>query len=204
MIPPRIIRSVPAETTDEVEGFWTIATDLHPGWEMRTYRDPIDSADFPITSPVWPHAKNGAQLAGLVRLEALWSTGGIWVDSDVELYKPLGALLFCSAFAGFEDPNTIPDAVLGASRHHPAIRACLDLAIERIQSDSTDWRTGNGAWATGPGVTTLVLPTFPDVLLLPPGSFFPYHYSEKHRRLEDHKGAQPWAFGAHHWAASWL
>jgi hypothetical protein len=63
---------------------------------------------------------------------------------------------------------------------------------------------GEGPWESGPGVTTAVLPGRTDVLLLPPGSFFPYHYSERKRRHEDHMGANPWAFGAHHWAASWL
>lgn len=202
MIPRRIIRSVPTETSAEVEGWWKIATDLHPGWDMVTYRDPIDSTLFPITSPVWPLAKSGAQLAGLVRLEALWHTGGVWLDSDVEMFKPLTPLLRCSLFAAWEDVITVPDAVLGAEPGHPAIRACLDEAIRRIQSDSGDWRTGNGAWATGPGVTTLVLPTFDDALLLPPASFFPIHYSEKH--LTRGHQPSPYTFGIHHWNASWL
>ena len=42
-----------------------------------------------------------------------------------------------------------------------------------------------------------------DVTLLGPESFYPYHYTEKHRRTEDH-GANPATFGAHHWAGSWL
>lgn len=202
MIPRRIIRSVPTETSDQVEQFWKIATELHPDWEMVTYRDPIDPDLFPITSPVWPLAKTGAQLAGLVRIEALWHAGGVWLDSDVEMFKPLTPLLHCSAFAGWEDPNTVPDAVLGAEPGHPGIEACLDEAIRRIQTTNADWRIGNGAWSTGPGVTTLVLPTFDDVLLLPPGSFYPVHYSEKHE-LAHHQPA-PWTFGLHHWAASWL
>jgi hypothetical protein len=63
---------------------------------------------------------------------------------------------------------------------------------------------GEGAWLSGPGVTTAALPGRGDVLLLPPGSFYPYHYSEKEaRRGEDHASEQPWAFGAHHWHHSW-
>lgn len=204
MIPPRLIRTVPAVTSPQVEQWWEQACALHPRWRHVTLRDPLPPADFPVTSPHWGHCQNGAQFAGLIRLEALL-TGGVYIDSDVELFRPLDVLLHVSAFAAWEDAKTVPDAVLGARHGHPAIRECLNLALHRLTSGTGDWRTGVGAWSTGPGVTTAVLPAHPDVLLLPPGSFYPYHYSEKQdRRHEDHRTLQPWAFGAHHWAASWL
>jgi hypothetical protein len=53
MIPRRLIRSVPTETSDEVEGFWKLAVDLHPNWEHVTLRDPIDTGGFPITGGLW-------------------------------------------------------------------------------------------------------------------------------------------------------
>lgn len=204
MIPQILFRVVPERTTDEVEDLWRLAVDLHPDWLHITYRDPIDLAKVPQIAPVAHLATTGAQLAGLVRLAALWNHGGVYIDSDFECFRPFDPLLDLSAFAGWEDANVVPDAVLGASMAHLAIGACLALAMDRIRSNSTDWRTGNGAWSTGPGVTTTVLPGHPDVVLFPPGSFYPYHYSERHRRHDDHRGANPWAFGAHHWHASWL
>lgn len=203
MIPRRLIRSVPEHTTGEVDDFWAIAVDLHPTWQHITFRDPIDPARFPASAPIWPYAASGAQLAGLVRLEALWTLGGVWIDSDVELFQPLDPLLDCLAFAAWEDSAVVPDAVIGAVAGHPAIGACLDLAIARIRSTSTDWRTGNGAWSTGPGVTTTILPNRPDVVILPRESFYPYGYWEKDRRHDDHR-ANPNTYGAHHWAGSWL
>lgn len=202
MIPCRIIRSVPEHTTAEVEHFWEIARNLHPHWEMVTYRDPIDPRLFPLTSSVWPLAKHGAQLAGLIRLEAVWSVGGIWCDSDVELFRSLDPLVELQAFAAWEDLNVVPDAVFGAEARHPAIKACLDLAIERIQSDSTDWRTGNGAWSTGPGVFTTILPGREDVTLLGPEAFYPVHYTAKETTRSFVPGAD--TYGIHHWAGSWL
>lgn len=202
MIPARLIRTVPKNTTAEVEAFWSGAQRLHPRWDTVTYRDPIDPGIFPITSPHWEKCTSGAQFAGLVRLEALYGTGGIYLDSDVELFRPLDSLRACSAFAAWEDDEVIPDAVLGAEPHHPAILACLELALERLNSDTTDWRTGPGAWGTGPGVTTTALPDRPDVLVLPPGSFYPVHYSQKNHltRLKP----DPWTFGVHHWHGSWV
>lgn len=207
MIPPRLIRTVPAETSDEVEAFWATACELHPGWEHITYRDPIDPADFPATADLWPRCRSGAQRAGLIRLEALARHGGIYIDSDVELYRNLRPLLGVPAFAGYEDPGVVPDAVLGAYAGHPAILECLALAIARLTGSQrgTTWRDNDGAWATGPGVTTTILPGRDDVLLLPPGSFYPLHYT--HKAGADWaavREANPWAFGAHRWHASWL
>ena len=85
MIPRILHRTVPAETAAEAEQFWAKAVALHPGWEHHTWRDPLDPAEFPITSPHWWRCMTGAQLAGLVRLEVLWNHGGIYIDSDVEL-----------------------------------------------------------------------------------------------------------------------
>lgn len=196
MIPARFLRTVPAETADEVEGFWRSFSKYHHDWEMVTFRDPLDPAEFPLTSPSWPACTSGAQRAGLIRLEALLVGGGIYVDSDVECYRSFAPLLRLEAFAAWEDARCVPDAVLGAVPGHPAIRECLRLALEELP---------RGPWHSGPGVTTRVLPGRPDVLLLPPGAFYPYHYSvKKARRHADHREEQPWSFAAHHWHASWL
>lgn len=194
---PRILhRTVPAETTEEVEEFWAAAERLHPDWHLVTHRDPLDPTRWPETGPHWPRCTSGAQLAGLIRLEALWHHGGVYIDSDVELYRPLDCLLACEAFAAWEDALCVPDAVLGAMPAHPAIRACLDLAVERVAA-------GEGAWASGPGVTTEVLVDRDDVVTIPPASFYPYHYQAKHLRSARPGAHDPWCFGAHHWAHSW-
>lgn len=201
MIPRRLIRTVPTDTTADVERWWSQALEMHPGWEAVTYRDPIDPADFPITAPAWSCCTTGAQLAGLIRLEALMHGGGIYLDSDVEVFRPFTPLLDCRMFAAWEDANTIPDAVLGAEQGHPAVAACLELALERITGTSDDWHVGRGAWATGPGVTTTILANRPDVLVLPPSAFYAVHYSEKDRI---DCPADPWEWCRHRWAGSWL
>lgn len=193
---PRILhRTVPAHTTDQVESWWESFGELHADWQLMTHRDPLDPADWPLTSSRWADCTSGAQMAGLIRLEALYRWGGVYVDSDCEPYRSLEPLLPLHAFAAWEDAQVVPDAVIGAEPEHPAIKACLDLALERVPL---------GAWESGPGVLTEVLPGRDDVLLLPPGSLYPYHYRAKRLRDRDHASEQPWAFMAHHWAGSWL
>jgi mannosyltransferase OCH1-like enzyme len=188
-------RVIPADPGPEAERYWEHAGRLHPRWMRASWQDDIPSDAFPITAAHWARCTSGAQRAGLVRLEALYHFGGFYLDADWEPYRPLDSLLGAAFVAGWEDSATVPDAVIGAAPGHPLLARAIDLAISRLDQ---------GAWASGPGVLTELLPGRRDVLLLPPGSFYPYHYTQRHRKGEDHAGAQPWAFGAHHWAASWL
>jgi hypothetical protein len=129
-----------------------------------THRDPLDPAHWPLTSPHWAKVTSGAQLADLVRLEALLRFGGFYLDSDCEPFRPLDPLLGAEVVAAWEDERTIPNAVLGARPDHPAIRECLVQCIASLP---------RGTWEAGPGVTTRVLGKRDDVLVLPPGSFYP-------------------------------
>lgn len=205
-IPPILVRSVPARTTAEVERFWRQACDLHPGWVHITYRDPVDTAMFPITSDSWSACSSGAQMAGLIRLEALWNHGGVWLDSDLELFRPLDDLRALGAVGCWEDDRTVPDLFLAAEAGHPAIGACLDLALARLHGNGRTWRDDRHAWSTGPGVTTAVLPDRDDVTLLPPEAFCPVHWSYKGDPISNAEVLErlPDCRGRHHWRASWL
>lgn len=192
---PRVLhRTVPETTTREVEHWWTNFKEIHPGWECHTYREPIDPNDWPLTSPYWSKCKNGAQKAGLIRLEALYTYGGFYVDSDVQPVRSFEPLLYSPAVAAWEDETTIPDAIMGAEPKHPAFKQMLDLACKLVANR-------RNAWESGPGVSTQILKDRNDVLLLPPGSFYPHHYLRKDQTT-DNDG--PWVFARHMWAGSWL
>lgn len=197
MIPRRLIRTVPATTSDQVETWWNQACELHPDWEHVTLRDPVDRTKFPITSGYWDSCESGAQLADLIRAEELFWRGGIYIDSDFECFHPFTPLLPLAGFAAWEDTEHIPNAVMGFEPDHPALKQVLQFAIERHTM---------GTWESGVGVTTEVFQDRPDVLLLPPGSFYPYHWRSKSTATKTRAELElmnPWAFGAHHWAHSW-
>lgn len=195
---PRILhRTLPAHIDQQVEAWWEQFAELHPGWDLRTWREPLDPASFPLTADLWPRCVNGAQRAGLVRLELLVSHGGVYVDSDVAPFRSLEPLLDLQAFGCWEDRQVVPDFVLGARPHHPAFELALAKARSVIEG-------GGDAWQSGPGVTTEVLPGRDDVLLLPPGAFAPFHYLERSRAAEVNADPPPYAFAAHQWHGSWL
>ena len=53
-------------------------------------------------------AKKFAFVTDYVRLYALYTEGGIYMDTDVEVLKPYDDLLFLTAFTGYEGSKTYP------------------------------------------------------------------------------------------------
>lgn len=196
---PRILhRVVPEITSPQADQWWAEFDALHPGWELRTHRDPLDPADWPLTAPHWAKAANGAQFADMIRLEALLRFGGIYVDQDVQPFRSLNPLLPLHAFAAWENERCVPNAVMGAVPGHPAIRTCLDVMLSRLPGPT---------WQAGPGVLTDVLPGRDDILLLGPESFYAVDYRSPDRAalMEGFKpAAHPAAFGLHWYWGSWL
>ena len=61
-----------------------------------------------------------------VRLFVLYHEGGIYMDTDVEVLKPLDAFLHHSAFSSFENNNMIPTGLMAAEAGNPWIKDLLD------------------------------------------------------------------------------
>lgn len=70
-------------------------------------------------------AKKWAFVADYVRLKVLEKYGGIYMDTDVELVKPLDKLLHYSAFMCFEEKNSISIGTLGSEKDSQVIKDFL-------------------------------------------------------------------------------
>lgn len=194
-IPRRLIRCVPVVVPDRFEGFWLRWQALHPGWELVTVQDPIDPADWPLTGHLFADCVHGAQVAGLVRLEAVHRWGGVYVDADMEPLRPIDDLLAHPCFIGTEDGTHLTDAMFGAERGHPGIGNALRRVVEMAMSA--------GPQATGPLNTTAALAGRDDVTVLARRMLYPFDYRERERTHEDWATLSPESYAAHHWAFSW-
>lgn len=67
-----------------------------------------------------------AFVSDVARLFALATEGGIYLDTDVMVYKNLDEFLVEPAFTGFEDTNYPVTATMGAERGNPIIQLMLD------------------------------------------------------------------------------
>lgn len=60
------------------------------------------------------YARKYAFVTDYVRLYAIYNFGGIYMDTDVEVLKPLDKFLHHPAFSGFEDNNCVPTGIMAS------------------------------------------------------------------------------------------
>ena len=72
-------------------------------------------------------AKKWAFVADVARLQIIYSEGGVYLDTDVELIKSLDPLLAHPAFFGMEDSGCVAMGLgFGAEKNNPLIKSFLD------------------------------------------------------------------------------
>ena len=77
------------------------------------------------------YAQKWAFITDYVRLYVLDKYGGIYMDTDVEVLKPLDRFLSHHAFSGFEDNHHIPTGIMGAEKNNPWISYLLSYYDNR-------------------------------------------------------------------------
>lgn len=75
--------------------------------------------------------KKWAFVSDYVRLKILYEEGGIYMDTDVKVLKPLESLLQHNAFSGFENNQFISTAIMGSERKNPWIGYLLSYYEEK-------------------------------------------------------------------------
>jgi len=97
-----------------------------PDYELRLW----DRNRFNVDSLIWTrqayHAKKYAFAADYIRLYALYNYGGIYLDSDVTVYKSFNELLHLPYFIGEERTHCFEAAVIGCEPGCVWIKEILD------------------------------------------------------------------------------
>lgn len=147
-----------------------------------------------------------AFVSDFARFYILYHHGGIYMDVDVEVLKPLDRFLMHEAFTGFEDSKNIaPGLILGAKKENAVIKQLLDSYLTR------EFVLKNGNFNLTPVVkyTTEILvehglilnntyQVINGVALYPKTFFNPKaHNSNKEYFTEE-------TYTIHHFAGSWL
>lgn len=76
-------------------------------------------------------SKKWAFVTDYVRLYVLEKYGGVYMDTDVEVVKPIDEFLRHSAFSGFEDPKRVPTGIMASEKSHPIIQGLLSYYSDK-------------------------------------------------------------------------
>jgi len=126
-------REIPSTLQEYIRG-WKI---LCPDWEIKLWSE----SNFDISSNIFTKSayeqKKYAYVSDYVRVWALYKFGGVYLDVDVELKRPLNEFLNCQAFSCFEITNfCFTSAVWGSISKHSLNELLLNYYKEREYSDS--------------------------------------------------------------------
>lgn len=168
------------------------ARDLHPDWEIRLWDEATAPDGFRLAG-YWEHANSAAQLADLMRIEIVHRYGGVFLDWDEILKKPLDDLADATDFfIASENGDTLSNGVFGACAGHEA----LEKLIQTLLISPPDWSLPPNM-TTGPSLFARTLKWHKDIAILPRESFYPYYYTENPR--PGHKQT----YGEQLWLGSW-
>lgn len=150
--------------------------------------------------------KNYAYVNDYIKVHMLFHQGGIYLDTDVEVFKSFNDLLHHESFWGFEQENLIATSTIGAAKGNKLIKLFLDHYRHKkfIKDDgtyneltSTATLTAimeqlgvkrNGNYQKVPGVGTI----YPKVY------FSPYNYINYKSKITEA------TYTMHHFNNSWL
>lgn len=146
--------------------------------------------------------------AHYARVDAVYRTGGIYMDLDVEVLKRFDDLLGERMFVGFEIEGDgacfANNAVFGAVAGHPFLKAALDyMAAFPFDHPEVENETGprmftkllvDRGWERGRGEARVG-----DIRVLDSPAFYPYSWEQTYSP----KCLRPETYAVHHWATSW-
>jgi len=152
-------------------------------------------------------AKKWAFVSDYVRLNVLYNYGGIYMDTDVELIKPLDDYLEYECFLGFQHENYVTNGlVTGAIKNHEFIQENENVykELEFINNEDSSKYIVCQKYTTDllrkrglklPGDTDIQI--IDNICIFPPEYFCPYDHRNFNMNITQNTVA------IHHFASSW-
>ena len=110
-----------------------------PDWEYLEINESnfdINYNDYVINAY---NNKKWAYVSDVARLWALYTYGGVYMDTDVLVYQPLDKFLNHRFFTGFEQAHYPVTATMGAEKGNTLIKEMLDVYDNKIFQTHKNW-----------------------------------------------------------------
>lgn len=97
-----------------------------PDYEIKRWDETNFDLDYNHYVREAYDAQKWAFVTDVVRLYALVNEGGIYMDTDVEVFKPLDDFLKYEAFSGFESSKDIPTGIMASEKDQALLTELLN------------------------------------------------------------------------------
>ncbi|KDE63559.1 glycosyltransferase family 32 protein [Fusobacterium necrophorum] len=176
-----------------------------PEYEIKEWNEEnFDLSLIPYTKEAYKN-KKWAFITDYVRLYALYTEGGIYLDTDVEILRNLDYFLELKAFSGFENKKSIPTGIMGSESQLPIFKEMLDY-YKNIHFENED-----GSLNLQTNVVTITehfkkkgmrldnsKQTIEDFTFFPKEYFCPKDYRTLDIKITEN------TYTIHHFASSWI
>lgn len=177
-----------------------------PDYEIKEWNESnFDLNMFPYAKEAYENRKF-AFVTDVVRLYALYTEGGIYMDTDVEVLKPLDEYLKHNAFSGFEDEKLVPTGIMASEKGGIWAKENLEYYNDRhfVKEDgsfdmTTNINTITNYMLSKGLVQNNTYQDFPNLITMYPKDYFcPKSYKDGKIYLTSNTTT------IHHFAGSWL
>ncbi|MCB9100577.1 MAG: Wzt carbohydrate-binding domain-containing protein [Anaerolineales bacterium] len=147
-----------------------------------------------------------SKISNFIRLYAVYSEGGLYFDTDIEVLKHFGPLLDNECFLGFQlerkNSDWVNNAVIGAVRHHPFLIKCMNATLAHFLDKRSFIRSPELTTyiLSEMGLQTYGLQTVGNIQLFPVEYFYPYSWTAEFN--PDYITENTYC--VHHWQLSWF
>ena len=173
-------------------------SEYNPDFKIKLW----DENNSPIESGYVKQAiekKKYAFASDYIRFFALYNHGGIYLDTDMEVIKPLNALLDCDFFAGYESNDWINCSIFGAAKGSDVCKEVLNVLDALGEKDITEFEPI-------PKILTRVLNRndFSDVInIYDQDVFYPFNPYACEIKQMLYKDITDNTVAIHHWEKTW-
>jgi mannosyltransferase OCH1-like enzyme len=182
-----------------------------PDYEIIEWNEKNTDLKHPFLKKTYK-LKKWAFVSDFVRLKVLYEFGGIYLDTDMLVLKPLDSLLNNKCFFGAENEQYINAAIFGTRKNNPFIKECLSKYDHLNLNNKTNWReicipriiTQEFKDKNGFDLIFNKKMEKSDIVIYPPSYFYPLDGLNR-KDIENYRNyLKPESYAVHLWSASWI
>ena len=196
------------EMPDDQKAFieeWKV---MHPKWKFKLWNEQnapmyLDYMKTALKNEKWSNMSN------YTRLHAICKEGGIYMDTDFKVLKPLTPLLKHKCFLGFERDDSdglwVNNAFIGCEAENPFVAKLMESLLEKF--DGIEQANLSSPVLTTEALIEMGLKKYKSqnlkgIKIYTKEYFYPIQYNERFNEDKD-KSITSETYAVHMWADSW-